>query len=105
MLCLAILASTASATSRPALRVTTTSPLVVVGSGFVSGERVTVTALTTVRRRRVLTTANAKGRIKVSLGAVTQPCATPFAVRAVGAKSGAALARVVGRPCVPPPID
>jgi hypothetical protein len=86
------------------LRVTSVSPLIVTGTGFAPRERVTVTALTTVRRKRIIVFATAKGRIRVSFGKISQPCATPFAVRAVGGKSGAALARVAGRPCVPPAV-
>src|SRR4029077_12784562 len=43
-----------TAASHPTIRVVTASPLVVAGTGFAAGERVTVTALTTVRRTRAV---------------------------------------------------
>jgi hypothetical protein len=97
-------ASAATVTGHPTLRVASASPLIVTGSSFAPHERVTVTTLTTVRRKRIVVFATAKGRIRVSFGKISQPCAAPFAVRAVGVKSGAALVRLAGRPCVPPPV-
>ncbi len=100
-----VAAALATNRTHPSLRLASVNPLVITGSGFQPGERVTVTTLTTVRKKRVVVLATARGRIKVSFGKLTQPCATPFAVRAMGARSGVALARVAAQPCVPPPIQ
>jgi hypothetical protein len=87
----------------PKLRIVAPQPLVVVGSGFTPGERVTVSALTSLGPRVRRTRATTRGTFKVSFRPFPQPCGKPFAVRARGAESGVALARLPAPPCIPPP--
>jgi hypothetical protein len=88
----------------PTLRVVSTSPLVVAGTGFRAGERVTVTALSSVRPHIVRIRATRRGSFRVRLGRFTQPCGSPWAVRARGASRRVAVVRLAAAPCVPPPI-
>jgi hypothetical protein len=87
----------------PQLRIVAAEPLVVAGANFAARERVTVTALTSLRSPIVRTRATARGTFRVGFGSFTQPCGKPFAVRARGVSSGVALARLPGTPCIPPP--
>jgi len=101
----AVAASAQGRTARtPTLKVIDTHPLVVVGTGFVARERVTVSALTSLGPRFVTTRATARGVFRVLVGRFTQPCGKPFAVRARGAAGSRATVRLEASPCVPPPI-
>jgi hypothetical protein len=95
----------AGAQGAPALQAATVRPLVVVGAGFAPGERVTVTALTSLRMRSVLAKASGAGTFRARLGWFARPCGSPFAVRARGAAGSRASLRLPAAPCVPPPID
>jgi hypothetical protein len=95
----------ASSEANPALRAASTRPLVVVGTGFKAGERVRVTALSSLRSRSVLVTASRLGVFRARLGLFAQPCGRPFAVRARGTAGSIATMRMPSLPCVPPPIS
>jgi hypothetical protein len=104
---LAALSLTASASAgTPArLRVAGTQPLVVLGSSFDPGERVTLTAMTFTGPKRVLAKATRKGAFRASFRLREQPCGRAFMVVARGAAGSHALLRLAGAPCVPPPVD
>ena len=87
----------------PTLRLVSANPLVVKGVGFAPGERVTVTALTSLGPRAVRARATQHGTFRVLLGRFPQPCGKPFAVRARGAQGSFAFLRLAAPPCVPPP--
>jgi hypothetical protein len=95
----------ASAAAAASLRVVSRSPLVVAGTGFSPGERVTVTAVTGLgpRTTRVVATA---GRFRVTFRLPTTGCGAPFAVRAIGS-AGTRVTMKLGKAavCVPPPRD
>ena len=89
----------------PKLRVVAAAPLVVAGSDFAAGERVTVTAVTLLGPRIRRTTATSAGTFRVRFAGVTQPCGKPLAIRARGAAGSIATMRLKAPPCVPPPVD
>ena len=94
----------ADAPAAPSLRILDDRPLVVSGSGFVPGERVVVTAVTSLGPRIARVRAAGNGRIKARLVLAGGPCGAAVAVRARGASGRtAAVAVAAGRPCVPPP--
>jgi len=104
-----LLAATAAAacdstTTKPALRVLRTTPLVVQGTSFAPRTTVVVTALTGVGPRIVRTRTTARGTFKAVFRSLAQPCGKPFAVRARIASGQVAVVRLAAQPCVPPPI-
>ncbi len=101
----ASLATATSAAPGPTLRLVTEKPLVVRGTAFRPGERVTVTALTLLGPERTVVRASGSGTFRAPLRFVTQPCARAFAVRALGALGSRALLTLRSTPCVPPPVD
>lgn len=101
----ALVVPAAQAGAVPKLRLVTVQPLVVRGESFQPGERVVVTAMTSVGPRRVVVRATARGRFGAAFRLANQPCGKAFAVRAVGATSRPAALAVLAPPCVPPPID
>jgi hypothetical protein len=101
----ALVVPTTQAGMTPKLRLVTAQPLAVRGEAFRPGERVVVTALTSIGARRVVVRATARGRFGATFRLPNQPCGKAFAVRAVGAASRSATLVVPGPPCVPPPID
>jgi hypothetical protein len=104
LLASATYAAPGAATGSPRLTMVSRTPLVVRGTGFRPEERVTVSALTSLRTVVVRTRATAGGVFRVRFGSFTQPCGRPFAVRARGAAGSSALLRLAAPPCVPPPI-
>ena len=105
--CAAVLAvcTTAQAQGPPKLRVVDTTPLMVVGNGFRASERVTVTAMTSFGPRIVRLRATTTGAFRASFWIHAQPCAQPFAIRALGAAGSVATVTMRVPPCIPPPID
>jgi hypothetical protein len=94
----------AQAVREPALHVVRERPLVIAGRGFGAGERVALTALTSLGPRIVRVRASAAGRFTARFALFTQPCGRPFAVRARGSAGSVALIRLAAPPCVPPPV-
>ena len=70
----AVMAASATSASQPRLALVDDEPLVVRGAAFAPGERVTVTALTLLGPKRVVTKAGAGGAFRASLALVGQPC-------------------------------
>lgn len=99
--------ATAQADRKATLRLVSSKPLVVAGTGFKAGERVTVSAVTIIAPgpRFVRTRANAAGSFRVRFTLFTQPCAQPYAITARGAAGSIAVLPLQAPPCVPPPID
>lgn len=90
----------------PGLTLVTKQPLVVQGARFHVGERVTVTAMTSLGPRVVRVTVGNAGRFRVVFQLPKQPCAAPFAIRARGTTGTLATMSVtLGAPCTPPPVD
>ncbi len=94
-----------SAASPPRLRVAGTQPLVVLGSAFDPGEHVTLTALTLTGPKKILAKATRSGGFRATFRLSTQPCGRAFTIVARGAAGNRATLRLVGAPCIPPPID
>jgi hypothetical protein len=94
----------AAAAAAPSLRVLDDRPLVVTGRGFVPGERVVVTAVTSLGARIARVRATRAGRVTARLRLHGGPCGAAVAVRARGASGrSAAVAVAAAPPCVPPP--
>jgi hypothetical protein len=99
-------AAAALAATRPALRLVSTQPAVVVrGTHFRPAERVRVTLYLdmTMARRWVRTTST--GVFTASLGAPEDfdPCMSSFSVTAVGAAGEHATVKFIPRECPPSP--
>lgn len=101
----ATIAPSAEAASKPTLAVVSKQPLVIRGMGFHSGERMTVTALTPIGVRVVNVEAGLRGGFRVTFRLPSQPCASPFAVRARGASGQVATIWFETQACTPPPLD
>jgi hypothetical protein len=101
---LALAVSPADAARRPALHVSETQPLVVQGTSFGPGERVTLTALTLLGPKRLVVRASPAGRFTATFRLPAQSCGSAFGVRAVGTLGSRATLRLPSRPCVPPPM-
>ena len=86
----------------PILRLVSSKPFVVAGTGFKARERVTVSAITAVAPtpRIVRTRANAAGSFRVSLRLFTQPCAQPYVITARGATGTIAVLPLQAPSCV-----
>ncbi len=99
------MAMTASAATGPSLKIESHSPLVVSGSSFAAGEKVTVTALTGLGPRIVRLTA-AHGRFRARFDVPKSGCAAAFGARAVGSR-GSRTTVMFGEvaTCLPPPRD
>ncbi len=96
------MSSSSSVTATPALTMESTFPLVVRGTSFRAGEKVTVTAFTGVRPRSV-TVRSAKGTFRASLPVSGKGCGAARFVRARGDKGSVATLSLGGGICVPPP--
>ena len=84
-----------TATAKATLKVVKLKPFTVRGTGFKTGERVTVT-LSAGPRQSVRGTATAAGRVTVSFPRAKVTTCTPYTVRAVGAAgTRATVTRVV----------
>jgi hypothetical protein len=98
----AALASVSTARTGPALKIRPAAPLVVVGSGFVARERVTITVRLARKRvdaRRVRAGAAGTFRVRFSPFLVTDTCSGSLLILARGAAGSRAS---VSRPCRPP---
>lgn len=93
-----------TAGTAPKLMLVRTQPLVVRGESFKPGERVVVSALTSIGSKRIVVRATSRGRLGASFAFPDQPCGKAFAVRAVGVLGSRAVLKVPSTPCVPPPI-
>ncbi|MFL5982279.1 MAG: hypothetical protein ACJ74R_11275 [Gaiellaceae bacterium] len=96
---LAVVATIASgtavgATTRARVAVTSTDPMTVVGSGFRSRERVTVTVMTTGIHRKVVT-AGAKGGFTAKFAGATIGYCESYFVRAKGNRGSLAILKVI----------
>jgi hypothetical protein len=91
----------------PNLRLVSSKPFVVAGTGFRARERVTVSAITVVAPgpRIVRVRASASGSFRARFTLFTQPCAQPYAITARGASGTIAVLPLQASPCVPPPVD
>ncbi len=101
-------ASVSAQTERsPNLRLVSSKPFVVAGTGFRARERVTVSAITVVAPgpRIVRVRASASGSFRARFTLFTQPCAQPYAITARGASGTIAVLPLQASPCVPPPVD
>ena len=94
-----------TAASAPRLKLAATEPLVVLGSHFDPGERITLTAVTLLGPKRVSTKATRSGAFRASFRLYDQPCGRAFMVLARGTAGSRAALKLAGEPCVPPPID
>jgi len=94
----------ASAASKPALRMLDRQPLVVRGEGFQAGERVRVTALTGIGPRFATVTA-VDGRFRVAFRLPGTGCSSARGVIARGSGGSVATMALDGGVCVPPPRD
>jgi hypothetical protein len=95
-------ASFSAAHTGPALKIRSAAPLIVVGSGFVARERVTITVRLARKRvdaRRVRAGAGGTFRLRFSPFLATDPCSGSLLVFARGAAGSQASA---SRPCRPP---
>jgi hypothetical protein len=102
---IALLATGAGAAAQaPTLRISDRTPFTVVGEHFAPGERVTVTALTSLGPKTARVVA-VSGRFRAEFKLPEKGCGAPFAVRAKRA-SGAVVTASTGRAgvCIPPPI-
>jgi len=99
------IATPGTAASSPRLRVAGTQPLVVVGSAFRPGERVTLTAATPLGPMKVTTKAGRSGAFRATLRLYDRPCGKGLLVVAKGVTGNRAVLRLVSTPCIPPPID
>ena len=97
--------ASADAASTPRLRIATTQPLVVLGSAFDPGERVTLTAATLLGPRNIVTKATRSGAFRATFRLYDQPCGKAFLIVAHGTTGNRATLRLVGAPCSPPPIE
>jgi hypothetical protein len=104
----ALLATTdagAEASGVPTLRLAGRQNLVVRGESFRAGERVVVTAVTSLGPRQVRVRATRGGSFRTTLHLSAQPCGRAVMVVAKGGAGSLATVRLTGSPCVPPPID
>ena len=101
----AVMAASATAASQPRLALVDDEPLVVRGAAFAPGERVTVTALTLLGPKRVVTKAGRAAR------SAPRSASSGGRADARSRSSPRELAGAVRRygwpivPCIPPPID
>jgi hypothetical protein len=84
----------AAATTRARVAVTSTDPMTVVGSGFRSHERVTVTLMTTGLHRKVVI-AGAKGAFTAKFAGATIGYCESYFVRAKGNRGSLAILKVI----------
>ena len=93
------LAPTGSTARKPSLTLVSETPLVVVGRGFRSGERVTVTASISSQRVGRSLAADTGGRFTARFK--TEPACGPIYVVAVGRRGSRAIVRyqVIPGPC------
>jgi hypothetical protein len=96
---LAVVATIASgtasaATTRARVAVVSTNPATIVGSGFRSRERVTVTLVTKGLDRKVVT-AGAKGAFTVKFAGATIGYCESYFVRAKGNRGSLAILKVI----------
>jgi hypothetical protein len=95
-------ASVSGARTGPALKIRSAAPLVVVGSGFVARERVTITVRLAGKRvdaRRLRAGAGGTFRLRFRTLLVTDTCSGSLLVLARG---GAGSRASASRPCRPP---
>jgi hypothetical protein len=95
----------AEASGAPTLRLAGRQNLVVRGESFHAGERVVVTAVTSLGPRQVRVKATRAGSFRTILRLSAQPCGRAVMVVAKGGAGSLATVRLTGSPCVPPPID
>lgn len=94
-------------TTRPALKLLDTSPVVVRGLHFQSGERIRLTAsIEGVKNARVVR-ASAAGAFTVGFGKGSRVdrCGGAFVVVAIGARGSKALLKLPSRECAPLRIE
>ena len=101
----AVMAASATGALQPRFALVDDEPLVVRGAAFAPGERVTVTALTLLGPKRVVTKAGAGGAFRASLSLVGRPCGRAFTILATGTRGSRATLRLAIAPCIPPPMD
>jgi hypothetical protein len=101
----ATLVAGAQAATPPTLRLVTERPLIVRGIAFRPNERVSLTALTLLGPEKIVVRASRTGTFRAPFGLVAQPCGKALAVRALGGAGSRAVLRMLGTPCIPPPID
>lgn len=99
------LSASAQAAPTPTLHLVGKRPLVVHGESFQAGEHVVVTAVTSIGPRRITVKATRSGRFRATLRLVDQPCGRATLVVARGLAGSKATLRLLGSPCVPPPVD
>jgi hypothetical protein len=91
--------------AKPKLVVAQRAPLVIAGSGFAAGERVSVTLLTGYGAKHASTVARG-GRFRVEFRVTNKGCGAPWAARAKGSGGSTAFLAFAGaQPCVPPPMS
>jgi hypothetical protein len=79
-------------------------PLVLIGSGFVGGEHVSVVVVTGYGARKAEVTARG-GRFQVTFRVPATGCGRAWAARAVGSRGSRATLTLGKRvPCIPPPM-
>ena len=99
------IAASSTAASAPRLELAGTDPLVVLGSHFGRGERITLTAVTLLGPKRVSTKATRSGAFRATFRLYDQPCGRAVMVFARGTTGSRATLRLASEPCVPPPIE
>jgi hypothetical protein len=100
---LGLVPASSAGTTTARLSLDQTVPPIVTGSGFVAGERFTLTAINPRKTVRVSGTISASGRLRVRLlRFAILPCDRAF-LRATGATGDHAYLRIVPM-CPPPPI-
>jgi hypothetical protein len=100
LLVAAAVASASASAAAPRLRIVDRSPLVLVGSGFGAGERVTVTVVLGGTKGRRLLRSSAAGAFRAGFPKlVYDRCHGALAVTAVGARGHRAAFAVQPLPC------
>lgn len=94
--------SASGVTRRATLAVANDNPVVVVGRGFLRGERVTLRTSINGQLYKKTVVANTLGRFSTQLAQVDAEC-WPFAVSAVGARGSRATA--LRKIVIPPPCS
>jgi hypothetical protein len=95
--------ASAGTTAAPRLERVEGTSLVLAGSGFRGGERVSVTVLTGYGARWARVVAR-RGRFRVAFRVPDSGCGAAWAARAVGSRGSRATLRLgAPTPCIPPP--
>jgi hypothetical protein len=89
---------------KPTLRLVTTAPVTLQGSGFRTGERVRVTVATDTAKRIAATRTTSTGSFAVRIAAPLpyDPCTSSLVATAVGARGDSATLKLPQRACPPP---